>query len=308
MPVNSNSNIELLKSILNNHPLQKENEEEFNKTLINEANKVHQNRFKFRGNIMEMNKIILKIFQDMANDMIRQKRIREIEEKEMKQMVIQNSIPHQTKKDMKKSGIFEQRLKDKEDNFKKMMRGKRPNSIDFTDKIQDSPIESNQVDLTMAQREAELSEIMRSQQKSKKAQSWVNGNRPPSQVQNLRIDHNSSLPVNVDTIPTKNNRRVRFQVAEIPNNETNNIHDSFFHKLKKKPVPPNENNKIIAQNQPILNNEGINILKAISENQIKILEQLKIMNDHFKLNLEKRSIIEDIESRVEGTVKGYDAI
>ena len=51
--------------------------------------------------------------------------------------------------------------------FDKVMTGKRPQEIDFSDKVQDTPIKSNQLDLTMSQREAELAAIMKQQTKKK---------------------------------------------------------------------------------------------------------------------------------------------
>ena len=62
---------------------------------------------------------------------------------------------------------FEQRLNNTKAEFDKVMTGKRPQEIDFSDKVQDTPIKSNQLDLTMSQREAELAAIMKQQTKTK---------------------------------------------------------------------------------------------------------------------------------------------
>ena len=123
------------------------------------------------------------------------------------------------------------------------MAGKRPQEIDFSDKIQDKPIKSNQLNLTMSQREAELAEIMKQQSTNKNAKQWIQGdnNRKSNNDNiNIKIDHSSNIPVNIDPIPGKpnlknkitrndTNRRVRFQIDESPNNnKKDNVSDLDF--------------------------------------------------------------------------------
>ena len=62
MSITSQKNKNMLKGLLTEHPLLKLNESEFN-TLFIEIMRLHQNRFSYRSNLIEMNKELLKMFQ-----------------------------------------------------------------------------------------------------------------------------------------------------------------------------------------------------------------------------------------------------
>jgi hypothetical protein len=275
--------------------------------------------------MVEMNKVLLKKFQDMANNILRQQKQEEFNKKQKEKIALQNSIPQEfnrqmeiqqnkERNNMRNSGVFEKRLKDKQENFNSMMKGTRPNEIDFKDKIQDNPISSNQLDLTMSQRGKELAEIMKQQQKSRKAEDWINGGSNNRNTQNLKIDHESNISVEIDTIPNnsnqKNKKRVHFKIDELPKSDVkepiDNFGNSFFNKLKMKKIDTNKNNKVEANNS--FNNQAVDFLKLISENQIKILEEMKVMNEYLKKNLLVVKGIDNIESRVEEYVDDLNPI
>ena len=282
MSITSEKNKSMLRSLLNEHPLLKINEREFNMLFDREIIRLHQNRFSFRSNIIEMNKEFLKTFQKISEDVTKR------EEKRKKQQQIQKQTVHQQfmsrrreeKRREREAINFEQQLSNTKAEFDKVMAGKRPEEIDFSDKIQDVPIKSNQIDLTMSQREAELAAIMKQQTKNKNVEQWLQGEsntKPANSEINIKIDHSSSIPVNIDPIPGKpilkkkitredTKKRVHFQVDE-QNNKKEEINDlEFFQKLKLK----TENNP----NSNIFNKEIKDILKTISDNQLTIIQEL----------------------------------
>lgn len=319
MSITSERNKNMLKGLLLDHPLLKLNEQEFNMVFEKEVRRLHQNRFSYRSNLIEMNKELLKTFQQIGID------VKKREEEHKKQKQIQEQTVHQQfmsrrqeEKQREQEAInFEQQLSNTKAEFDKVMAGKRPEEIDFSDKVQDTPIKSNQLDLTMSQREAELAEIMKQQGKSKKVEQWLQGEsnaKPSNSDINIKIDHSSNIPVNVDPIPGKpilkkkitredTNRRVRFEFDE-PNppsrkEEVNQM--DFFEKLKLK----NEKNK----EDNIFNNEIKDILKTMCDNQLIIIQELKTMNAQFLKNLERNNKINKVENKVSEIVEEeYDAI
>lgn len=323
MSITSNRNISMLKNLLANHPLLKYDEKKFNELFNKEVKRLHQNRFSFRSNLISMNKELLKFFQGITADTIKKeqnkKKIQQKRQQQQQQTIHQQFINRRQieKRAKEKESNFEQRLSDTRAEFSKVMAGKRPEEIDFSDKIQDTPIKSNQIDLTMSQREAELAEIMKQQPKNKNVEQWLQGenkkNHTNSEI-NIKIDHSSNIPVNVDPIPGKpilkkkitredSNRRVRFQVDERKEiNKKEEISDlDFFQKLKLK----NEMN----MKSNMFNNEIKDILKTICDNQLTIIQELKTMNTRFLENLERNDKINKVENKVSGIVEEeFDAI
>lgn len=319
MSITSEKNKSMLKGLLLEHPLLKLSEQEFNMVFEKEIRKLHQNRFNFRGNLIDMNKDLLKTFQKIGEDITKKEEQRKKQEKIKQQSVHQQFMNkrREEKKREQEAINFEQQLSNTKAEFDKVMTGKRPQEIDFSDKIQDKPINSNQLNLTMSQREAELAEIMKQQSTNKNAKQWIQGdnNRKSNNDDiNIKIDHSSNIPVNIDPIPGKpnlknkitrndTNRRVRFQIDESPNNnKKDNVSDlDFFQKLKLK----NELN----QQTNIFNNEIKDILKTICDNQLTIIQELKTMNTQFLKNLERNNKINKVENKVSEIVEDeYDSI
>lgn len=314
MSITSEKNKSMLKGLLLDHPLLKLNKQEFNVVFNNEVKRLHQNRFSYRSNLIEMNKELLKIFQKIGLDM------KQREENIKTQKQIQEQTIHQQfmsrrreEKQREQEAInFEQQLSNTKSDFDKVMTGKRPEEIDFSDKVQDKPIKSNQFDLTMSQREAELAVIMKQQSKNKKVEQWLQG-ESNSDI-NIKIDHSSNVPVNIDTIQGKpilkkkitredTNKRVRFQVDQpIQTNKKENVDQmDFFEKLKLKNEKNKESNNF--------NNEIKDILKTICDNQMTIIQELRTMNAQFLKNLERNDKINKVENKVSEIVEeAYDSI
>ena len=319
MSITSEKNKSMLKGLLLEHPLLKLSEQEFNMVFEKEIKRLHQNRFSYRSNLIDMNKELLKTFQKIGID------VKKREEELQKQQQFQQQTVHQQfmsrrkeeKRREQESINFEKQLSNTKAEFDKVMAGKRPEEIDFSDKVQDTPIKSKQIDLTMSQREAELAEIMKQQGKSKKVEQWLQGEsnvKPNKNDVNIKIDHSSNIPVNVDPIPGKptlkkkitredTNRRVHFQDVEPnpPSKKEEEIQMDFFEKLKLK----NEKNK----EDNIFNNEMKNILKTMCDNQLVIIQELKTLNAQFFKNLERNDKINKVENKVSEIVEEeYEAI
>ena len=208
MSITSQKNKNMLKGLLTEHPLLKLNESEFNTLFDREIMRLHQNRFSYRSNLIEMNKELLKTFQKIGVDVRKREEERKRQEELQKQSVHQQFVnKRREEKRIERETInFEQRLNNTKAEFDKVMTGKRPQEIDFSDKVQDTPIKSNQLDLTMSQREAELAAIMKQQTKNKNVEQWLQGdsNKKVSNSEiNIKIDHSSNVPVNVEPIPGK---------------------------------------------------------------------------------------------------------
>ena len=322
MSITSKKNITMLRALLNEHPLLQINKDEFEVVFDREINRIHQNRFTYRSNLIDMNKELLKTFQRLSIQFKKEEDNRIAQEKIEKQTMHEKFLRQQRieKRKAREEINFEQKLSDTRADFTKVMAGKRPEEIDFTEKVQDTPIKSNQIDLTMSQREAELAEIMNKQPKNKKVQEWLktnnNNNNDSQNTINLKIDHSSNIPVNVDPIPGKpilkrkisredTNRRVHFKVQEFPeNNQKNNeeVTDlDFFQKLKLKNERNAESN--------IFNNEMKDILKNMCDNQLTIIEELKKLNKGFSQNMERNDKINKVEHAVSELVEDeFEAI
>ena len=319
MSITSEKNKSMLKGLLLEHPLLKLNEQEFNMVFEKEVKRLHQNRFSYRSNLIDMNKELLKTFQEIAIN------VNKRQEERTKQQQIKSQTVHQQfmsrrqeeKRREQEAINFEQQLSNTKAEFDKVMAGKRPEEIDFSDKVQDTPIKSNQFDLTMSQREAELAEIMKQQGKSKKVEQWLQGEsnvKPNKSDINIKIDHSSNIPVNVEPIPGKpilkkkitredTNRRVRFEVDEPnPPRKKEDVNQmEFFEKLKLK----NEKNK----EDNIFNNEMKEILNRMCDNQKTIIQELKTLNAQFLKNLERNDKINKVENKVSEIVEEeYDPI
>jgi hypothetical protein len=158
-------------------------------------------------------------------------------------------------------------------NFDTMINTKKPNDIDFRDKI-DEPLGSEMDKLlseAISKREKELNMIIQQQPDVNKANSWINENTnftgEPTYKENkvLKIDNSENISIDVeefadgtqvknisDTEKLKTNKKVQFGKTEIIEKET-----SFLNLLKPK--------KDTLDNEYILNklNEIHNDIKEI---------------------------------------------
>lgn len=235
MSVNSNDNKGLLWNLLSKHPNQEKDPKKFQAVLEYRVNEIHRNRFKFNNNLMAMNKEIIKQFAAEIPPPT-------------------NKKTQPKKPTLSKAKVFENKLKNQQDNFNKLINGEKPKEIDFSDKTEEAPIDARMVDDTLQQRELELKKIMAQQaQNNNSATEWLKAEETSSS-KHLKIDKTSNVKIESDIVKVQEKeRRVRFEVEENPMKTI-----SFLDKLKKKDVK----------------DEIINQLTRIEEKQDKILALL----------------------------------
>ena len=238
MSVNSNDNKALLWNLLSKHPNQKKDPSKFQAVLEYRVNEIHRNRFKFGNNLMSMNKEIIKQFAQ-----------------EMPPPSTQKQKPQPPA--MSKSQIFEKRLKNQQANFDKLINGTKPKEIDFSDKTEETPVDSRMVDDTLQQRELELKKIMAQyDSNSNNATEWLKGEET-SAAKHLKIDKTSNVKLEPDVVNVSaKQKRVHFEIKE---KDTKSKPSSFLDKLKKIDVK----------------DEIINHLNRIEEKQNLILSLLQ---------------------------------
>lgn len=231
MSVRSPENRQLLTNLLAKHPLRNIDAQSFENALDSELERIHNNRFKYKNNLLMMNKEILAIFQAIASNIMSQQQQQRRHQHQQHQRVRPGNK-------VSKQDIFEHRLKEKQESFDKLIKKEAPKDIDFTDKQQDEPMQLNTLDSTMAQRERELNAIMQTQQKNQNAEAWIKGESAmkPEQnsVINLKIDKDSSIKLNpIEIKDQKPEKRVTFKIEERSEQEQPKTGD-FFSKLKTK--------------------------------------------------------------------------
>ena len=268
MSITSKENIDLLRTLLKDHPLQLADPRQFHEIFQNEMERIHSNRFHFKSNLMLMNKEILKTFLNIKNRMTQQQHPSPRQSHQQPQQQHRDIQPN--KNENINMQIFEKSLKEKQQDFDNLMNKEKPKEIDFSDKRREPSISQSDYDYNMTQREAELVKIMQSQQQNKSVEAWLKGetNAKPSTI-NLKIDHTSN--VKLDAIPLQKQKKVRFQETVTNDNPVpNNIPEpDFFSKLKLK-----KNDK--------QDNDYKSIFKQMIDNQKLILEQLTNISEHLK--------------------------
>jgi len=268
MSITSKENIDLLRTLLKDHPLQLADPRQFHEIFQNEMERIHSNRFHFKSNLMLMNKEILKTFLNIKNRMTQQQQPPPRQSHQQPQQQHRDIQPN--KNENINMQIFEKSLKEKQQDFDNLMNKEKPKEIDFSDKRREPSISQSDYDYNMTQREAELVKIMQSQQQNKSVEAWLKGetNAKPSTI-NLKIDHTSN--VKLDAIPLQKQKKVRFQETVTNDNPVpNNIPEpDFFSKLKLK-----KNDK--------QDNDYKSIFKQMIDNQKLILEQLTNISEHLK--------------------------
>lgn len=277
MSVNSDENKSLLLSILQDHPVYKSNHAALKDQLFKVIEYVHRERFRFNNNLTDMNKEILRNIQTrMTQD---------------KPQVSKPSVDPGwgthiqdgrviSKDEVPKLKIFEERLKEKQDDFNNLIKAEVPKEIDFSDKTVDSPIiTDNTIDRTMQKRQEELRKIMSGYQPDKKAaEAWLNGD-----AQRPEGYKKDASPLN-SIIKKESNgeekKRVTFKIEDTPVQTGNSYPlktdtESLFNKLKLKTAGVSES----TQSDAVINASYSKLLEKIIENQELILEELRKLNN-----------------------------
>ena len=150
------------------------------------------------------------------------------------QVVGRNYDKFVTKKEQKT--VFENRLREKQDSFSKLIDGKKPKRIDFSDKA-DKPIStmSHLIDETLAAREKELESIT-TNYTNEGVKTWlVNGGQQKQKQTNIKIQNEIKgilKPIEIST-----QKKVTFAEKE-DDTEKENPASSFFSRLKQRSSNP----------------------------------------------------------------------
>lgn len=265
MSVNSNDNLDLLNQILSNNIIKSSQPEIFKNILQFEIDKVHANRIRFKSNLTQMNKAVISNIQSITNEYISKKTNKNSEPN--KRLVKINEIklndgeirlnPRPTEiTSLEKENIFENRVKEQENNFKLLNHPPKPKDIDFSDNFDEEPLKLESYDETMRKREEELKLIINENTKNTQdAEKWL---KLDKENKNVTFDLSEKLP--------------RETTNKVVNNKTIN----FLNKLKSidktKPIEDIKPNDIISQTNIY------NMLNKILNNQDIILNKLNTLN------------------------------
>ena len=272
MSITSNDNVRILNQILNDNIIKKTQPDIFTKILQFEIEKIHTNRIHFKSNLTEMNKAVLTNIQNITNEYLKTNNNSNQSMKTVNNIIQVKNIalsegeiklnPRPTEfTDPNKNTLFNQQLKQQEDNFKSHNQPPKPKDIDFSDNFEEEPLKSETYDETMKQRELELKAIMgQHKQNTKEAEKWlkIDNNKEPS-------NKNKTVTFNIEDTPPSQ-PIIKNLVSFPPNNHlSNNSPNSLLNKLKtiKPSIGNNSNIKISNQNKiedmlnKILNNQDL---------------------------------------------------
>ena len=160
------------------------------------------------------------------------------------------------------TATFEKRLRDKQENFNKLIDGKKPKTINFSDKL-DKPISTmtSLIDSTMAEREKELSTITKNYNK-KDVEKWLTNGRKVEQTSNIQIKNEiQGILKPIEITKEIQQKRVTFEIKD--KEETKPEISTFFSRLKQRS-----------------NSSDRELLQQIIENQKKLMEQNITILEH----------------------------
>jgi hypothetical protein len=254
MSIISVENKELLQQLLDNHPLKKRDHGRFAELVDEHLERINKSRFSYNNNLTTMNKEFLREFQSIANKM----------DTGSNNIIRLNPNPSHanTLADNQnitrpRIEIFEERLKEQQNDFNNANKVKKPPEIDFSDKNQDEAHANTDMDNTMKRREEELNKIMNDNTyKSSKVQAekWIkNGVSAKNKKHVTFKDH---TPITNNIIATEN-------IA-------NDSNISLYNKLKPKKTENEITNTLLKS--------LIDIQNTMLKKQDDIVEQLKLMH------------------------------
>lgn len=267
MSINSNENKKMIWDLLSpTFPDNLSIRQQMKTFIDNICATLHKDRFKYKSNIMRMNKIVLdeskkyltKCTRDNAVDTTKAQQTNKIQQRNM--MNSRNYEKFTTKKEH--TATFEKRLRDKQENFNKLIDGKKPKTINFSDKL-DKPISTmtSLIDSTLAEREKELSTITKNYNK-KDVEKWLTNGGNVEQVSNIQIKNEiQGILKPIEITKETQQKRVTFEVKE--KEEMKSETSTFFSRLKQRS-----------------NSSNRELLQQIIENQKKLIEQNITILEH----------------------------
>lgn len=220
----SDANTQMVAKLLTSHFKENIFENQGFLTYFNAQRRmIYNDRFNFQG-ITEQNKALLRICIDNYNK-------------------------HHRPITLKKQNTFDTF----QENYNKLLNPDKPKEIDFSDKIEDTPISDIDkiVNQSLADREKELLNIQ-SQYSNKNTDEWLNNKPKKLEI----IDDNK-----------KKDKRVRFEVKE--KNEGDEL-SNLLSKLKKKDDITND----ILMNK--LNNIEVKLMKRLDEIEEKVKKAMNL--------------------------------
>ena len=255
MSIISTENKELLLQLLDNHPLKKQDYTQFLELFDMNLERINKARFSHNNNLTTMNKEFLREFQSIANNMDKPGIIR------LNPHPSHAGNPINTQNITRpRIEIFEERLKQQQNDFNNTNKVKKPPEIDFSDKTQDEAQANTDMDNTMKQREEELNIIMNNntyKNNKGQAEKWIK-----------------------DGVSGKNQKHVTFKNdgqandgkandGQANDGQANDGELSLYNKLKPK------------KNENEITNTLLKNLIEVQNNMLKkqddIVEQLKLM-------------------------------
>ena len=267
MSINSNENKKMIWDLLSpTFPDNLSIRQQMKTVIDNICVTLHKDRFKYKSNIMLMNKIVLdeskkyltKCIRDNAVDTTKAQQTNKIQQRNM--VNSRNYDKFTTKKEH--NTTFEKRLRDKQENFNKLIDGKKPKTINFSDKL-DKPISTmtSLIDSTLAEREKELSTITKNYNK-KDVEKWLTNGGNVEQVSNIQIKNEiQGILKPIEITKETQQKRVTFEVKE--KEEMKPKTSTFFSRLKQRS-----------------NSSDRELLQQIIENQKKLMEQNITILEH----------------------------
>ena len=207
MSIKSRENKALLWQLLSDHPFQKTDPKKFQAVFEYRINEVYNQRFHYKNNLMDMNKEVIRQF---ASEIANKSQTTNHKQNNRVSSTISTSSTNNTNnntfnklpdpqdsKDYSKINMFEQRLKAQQDNFNALIHKNKPKEIDFSDKAEDTPIDSRMVDNTLQQREAELKKIMNQYNTNGQSQKWLESQSTSKRLekeQQKEMENNTKNP------------------------------------------------------------------------------------------------------------------
>ena len=267
MSINSNENKKMIWDLLSpTFPDNLSIRQQMKTVIDNICVTLHKDRFKYKSNIMLMNKIVLdeskkyltKCIRDNAVDTTKAQQTNKIQQRNM--VNSRNYDKFTTKKEH--NTTFEKRLRDKQENFNKLIDGKKPKTINFSDKL-DKPISTmtSLIDSTLAEREKELSTITKNYNK-KDVEKWLINGGNVEQVSNIQIKNEiQGILKPIEITKETQQKRVTFEVKE--KEEMKPKTSTFFSRLKQRS-----------------NSSDRELLQQIIENQKKLMKQNITILEH----------------------------
>lgn len=296
MSIKTIENKNLLLHLLEKHPIKMYvNHNTFIDIFNSQIDTIHRNKFKFNNNLTEMNKQVLSNIQTITNNYIKRTNppnhtINHSTNKKIKlnnptsPMIFPRPMQDEyksTKRDKPtKLKLFENKLKEQQDNFNSLNKKDKPKDIDFSDKVEeDAPIKLSILDDAMKQRENELRNIIKNNKPDKKVEKWLTGKNT---MTDARKNEPSDISEKETIIYAKGKpKKVTFDttdtiITDVSSNK-DDIQDTTVHIQKLKP----DNNVFD------LNNDNFVRILNILNMQNERLDRYETLLNNILINQEK---------------------